>query len=350
MAARAIGQTNEPGAEHDVQEGLDIITHTLYAIRDKAPAYRSLQDVLSVRRQARGTYKDIEPGDQLLLAEIIFDLVTKSGNSSPKQIANNQSRIDGASGSDEKKKQKYKVNIGIPFEVEVFSAVYGSSTAFFAERFKEAFPGIRQLEVFDSEREIEQRITVLLKEPLTFSNGHPIWWWRGGNLQIESFRSQGGGIFLMDSDELKISRIVAVPGSTYRRSFVYVRTDGMEPTGLYKINPSVRDEFVRENGYDYEEYGLFDNKTPITRACYDDGAASIDGKIVTVSGKTELRVRYTTPYNFIIAANGSPINNPEFDETLVDSLNQALRGDEMEEIGKLIKLIEKLPIRSGPYA
>lgn len=225
----------------------------------------------------------------------------------------------------------------------------GSSTAFFAERFATAFPGVRSTSWFTEPDDIEQRLTALLRAPLTFPDGLPVWYWRGGNLQIESFRRLSPGLFLMDTDELLISRVAAVYGSTYKRHFVYVRSEAMEPTGLYRNSMSEQAAALEQNGFDYEEYGLVDNVKPVKRSEYDDGAAVIDGRLVDLRGRSQLRVRYTTPYNFVIAANGSPINNNRFDELLVENLNEALVGGEQEEavVERLRGLVQKLPLRGG---
>ncbi|HEX8309997.1 MAG TPA: hypothetical protein VF614_01695, partial [Chthoniobacteraceae bacterium] len=86
MASRASGRTGGAGAEHDVQEGLDLLSNELYARRDDDPAYRQLQDLVSVRRHARGTPRPVEPAQQLLLAEMIYD------------IASGASRLGSATG------------------------------------------------------------------------------------------------------------------------------------------------------------------------------------------------------------------------------------------------------------
>ena len=154
----------------------------------------------------------------------------------------------------------------------------------------------------------------------------------------------------MDTDELQIERVAAVRGSTYQRSFVYVHCGAMEPTGLYRTSSSGRASAVEQNGYDYEEYGLVSGKTPVTRSDYDAGLAVIEGKVMDISRVSELRVRYTTPYNFVIAANGSPINNSRFDNILADQLNGALVGDTEEAVRHLHKLVEQLPLRGVPNA
>ncbi len=41
---------------------------------------------------------------------------------------------------------------------------------------------------------------------------------------------------------------------------------------------------------------------------YDDGTAVINGKVVDMKNEAELRIRYLTPYNFIICAQFNPVN------------------------------------------
>lgn len=41
---------------------------------------------------------------------------------------------------------------------------------------------------------------------------------------------------------------------------------------------------------------------------YDDGTAVIDGKVVDMENEAELRIRYLTPYNFIICVQFNPVN------------------------------------------
>ena len=167
----------------------------------------------------------------------------------------------------------------------------------------------------------------------------PIWWWRGGNLQIEKFTKLDDNLFLMNSDELLIDKIAAVNALDYYQQFAYVETLPMPATGLYNNT----DEFFakKEFGYHYEEYGLYDNKHFVTRAEYDDGAALIDGKLVDFNSNVELRCRYLTPYNFIIAAHNSPINNNHFDAVLKNHLNLIL--ERKSTLDDLVKIVLRLP-------
>jgi hypothetical protein len=201
------------------------------------------------------------------------------------------------------------------------------STVFFSNRFSSAFPGIRGVEWFDSQESIEMRLCKLLEEPLEFENASPIWWWRDGNLQIQKFKSLGSGLYLMDSDECKITKIAAVNAGGYAHKFVYVETEKMEATGLYPDEEKRIQYCVEQFGYCSEEYGLYKNETMVTRGEYDDNAAVINDELVELGADVELRVRYITPYNFVIASNGSPINNFTFDQKLKELLNAMLNGD-----------------------
>lgn len=375
MAARAAGATSDPGAEHDVQEGLDILSRELYDLRNTAPAYHQLQDILSVRRRARGDARPIEPTHQLLLAELIVDLALGSSSSAPsgKQTSGASDGHDQAprvSGQKKRKTTKHKPAksksssskatkpVANPARAkpshteerkreeeveERISLPYGSTTTFFAERFASAFPGARSTVWFDDRNMIRERLLRLLCKPLVFADSTPIWWWRGGNLHIERFEYIGDDVFLMNIDELKISRVAAIPGPSYRQHFVYIQTEAMEPTGLYSRSK----EYFEDHGYENEEYGLFEGRF-ITRAEYDDGHATIDGKVVKTVGKAALRSRYITPYNFVIAAHGSPINNPDFDEYLETKLMEALQNNPERAIEELGEAVRRLPLRWSP--
>lgn len=379
MAAKATGKATGPGAEHDVQEGLDLLTNVLYDRRNDSPGYFNLQDLLSVRRRARGAHKAVEPTQQLLLGEIIFDLVSavvelpskggeilasrsgdedrSDGDNDRGKLGSDDASVGGAgSGPAAEAKGTAQAEDGVKalmtesLEKSRAVATYTSSTALFAERFAAAFPGVRSTSWHTKSDDIAERLRVLLAEPLSFAGGGaPIWWWRGGNLQIERFRKLSDGLFLMNVEELKIVKLAAVAGSTYQRHFVYVETAAMEPTGLYPTRMKDIDAGLRQDGYGYEEYGLYRGETPVSRAQYDDGAMMVDGRLVDIYPETELRIRYTTPYNFVIAANGSPINNTKFDQSLEKILNLALDQGGEARLEELKQLVEALPLRDMPH-
>lgn len=212
------------------------------------------------------------------------------------------------------------------------------STTFFYKRFCSAFPGVRSISWFNSAEAIE-RLSILLKKPLDFQDGSPIWWWRSGDLHIQDFQKIGEDLALMDSQELKIKRIAAVYSGSYYQSFVYVEVEPMSPSGLYEIDI---DSEVEYWGYCREEFAIF-NGIFIKREEYDDNAAVIDGKPVNLHGKAELRIRYLTPYNFIIAPHNSPINNPAYDKRRNDCLNEMIKGE--KNIEDLVSEIFQLPRR-----
>lgn len=217
--------------------------------------------------------------------------------------------------------------------------LHENSTTFFYKRFSLAFPGVRGIDWFEKDQAIE-RLLILLKEPLVFENHTPIWWWRSGDLQIENFDRIGEGLALMDGQELKITKIAAVNSGSYYQSFVYVEVEAMEPSGLYDIDI---DADISYWGYSREEFGVYEGRN-ITRAEYDDNATVIDGKPVYMNSKAEIRVRYLTPYNFIIAPHNSPINNSGYDSRRNEALNEILNGQ--LTIEEFAKEILRLPKRS----
>jgi hypothetical protein len=202
----------------------------------------------------------------------------------------------------------------------------------FSERFAQAFPGVRGVAWFEDSETIADRLGKLLQEPLSFKEGHLVGWWRGpANLHIEHFEQIEGSHFLMDIEELNIQRIAAVNRGSYYRTFVYVETAADEPTGLYRADSDVLARQIANFGYASEEYGLVDDKLPVSRAEFDDGAAIIDGRPVDIRGRVALRARYISRYNFLIAPFASPINNKDFDGALKAYSNRLLQGEEVFE-------------------
>lgn len=191
----------------------------------------------------------------------------------------------------------------------------------FSDRFSVAFPGLRGVAWFDDIPTIAKRLGVLLRPPLR----DLAWWWRGsGSLHINRFEYIKNSHFLMDIYELNVRRIAAVNQGSYYRKFVYVEANADEPTGLY--SGEYTEKLVENHGYANEEYGLVDENILLTREEYDDGATIIDNEPVDVAHKAQLRVRYITPYNFIIAPQQAPINNRRFEDKLEEYLNDLLRG------------------------
>lgn len=223
---------------------------------------------------------------------------------------------------------------------------WNSTSDFFSDRFASAFPGIRSNVWFNGQDAVD-RLTLLLQSPLTFkSRDHgeisPIWWFGRGNLQVEKFKLIDTRSVLINFDEYKISRLAAIYSTSYRRLWVYVETEPMEPTGLYPYTSKSLDA-AREKSETYaEEYAIFDGKHKITRSEYDDGHATIGGKIIPIAGNSELRVRQLRPYNFVLCSHDSPINNINFDFELVKFLDQMLLDPSVFE--SFSNAVSKLPI------
>ncbi|MGF7019172.1 hypothetical protein M2145_002958 [Lachnospiraceae bacterium PF1-21] len=220
--------------------------------------------------------------------------------------------------------------------------MFDSSTPFFDYRIKGAFPGVRGLRIFDDAETSVKRLMLLMKNPLGSKKlMTPIWYFRGNScLSINKFKSVSPTKCIMNNDELEIDYIAAYISTSYYRDFVYVQTKPEEPIGLYDTNAEYVKKMQEMFGYYHEEYGMF-NETPITRTELDDGAAEIDGEVVDVTGKVELRVRYITPYNFIICAQFHPFNSSLGDEFTENGLNAILKGDMTLE--EFARQSEKLP-------
>lgn len=222
-----------------------------------------------------------------------------------------------------------------------------SASSFFAERFSSAFPGIRKTVWFEGQDAVE-RISQLLRPPLTFkttdnSEISPIWWFGRGNLQVQDFRLLDIRTVLINCDEHKISKLAAVYSTSYKRLYVYVETEPMQPTGLYPKSTEYLTLAESEHNIYAEEYALVDGKQKISRAEYDDGHAFISGKLTEIYKQSELRVRHLTPYNFLICAHNSPINNSDFDQDLEMLLDKTLQ--DASNFQQLEEKIKNLPHR-----
>ena len=221
-------------------------------------------------------------------------------------------------------------------------------TVFWDGRICQSFPGIRGLNWFKDGKEALNRLELLLKKPLRFENhvgygttSDPIWWWRGGAcLPIRIFRRISDTCCLMDVYELDINKIAIYRSGAYYQDFVYVEVNPDQPTGLYAIDEATIQDCIKEFGYAKEEYALFQDNL-ITRECYDDGAAVIDGIPIDTSGAAELRVRYLSSYNFLIAPKFSPINSKDFDKVSINLLDEMLSGK--DHLNDLCAMVDKLP-------
>lgn len=219
---------------------------------------------------------------------------------------------------------------------------FDSSTSFFDYRFGKAFPGVRGMKEFNEPQECVNRLEILLRSPLKKEGlTSPIWWFRGGaNLHIDKFVRLSKTKFLMNCNEIEINRIVIYASSEYYKKFVYVEAKPEKATGLYQeISEEDIAEHIRRYGEYHEEYAVYNGKN-VTRAEYDDGAAVIDGKVVDMGNEAKLRIRYLTPYNFIICAQFNPINETKNDSIMKMFMDGILQGT--YSINDIVKFVDGL--------
>lgn len=367
MARRLADHSLGLGAEYDTRLGLNYLTGYLLDHEKDDQQLDTLHQLISERLGARGKGGPISPFNQLLLAEIVFDLAISAhtggsatltgstpsispelapdsickaiGITSPslEPLPTHEEPDHADSAAAETKKNET--------EPPLPSLKSTTSLSFFWERFQQAFPGVREITWFEDTADAIDRLARLLQPPLMFSDAAPIWWWRDGNLDIQSFEEIEESVVLINHDEIKVRRIAAAPGNNYKRNFVYVEADAREPTNLYKADENWLKERIKRSGYAAEEYGLYAGAHAFSRSEFDDGGTYIDGKYVDTTRNSTLRVRYLTPYNFIIAPQDSPINNVDFDSALVRYMNRALTEDPKLVIEELSEEVAALPLR-----
>lgn len=131
----------------------------------------------------------------------------------------------------------------------------------------------------------------------------------------------------------------------YKQLFVYVESERLPPTGLDSHILENYDHIKDLSGYVDEEYVLYKGEHRITRAEYDDGACVLMGKPVKLDGECELRLRYLSPYNMVICANDSSLNQSSFDAALKEHMNALL--DDKSRLPELIESVRSLPRKHG---
>ncbi|WP_310475744.1 hypothetical protein [Sandarakinorhabdus sp.] len=297
-----------PGAEFDTQEGLsELVSHVIHAAK-KSQAYEELRVWLMNKIATRKGI--LSARHQLLLAETIAALAEQAHDAA-------------------------KTNAQPP-KVE--------STPFFFERVGDAFPGKRGIYWTTGPEDVAMRLGRLLGGELRIGLSTPIWMFRGGvSIGIEQFRQIGPETFLIGHHELKVSRLALCESPLYYRNFVYVECEGLAPTGIDDSSAERLKEAIKEGRSTYEEYGLTDDGMLVTREEYDDGAAERAGKIIDTSHRTEIRMRYLTPFNFVLCAQMSPINNTQYDRRFGELLDGMLAGQNL--LPTIIADVSKLPRR-----
>jgi len=220
------------------------------------------------------------------------------------------------------------------------------SVVFFSQRIGQGFPDVDGLKEFTNTQEIIQRLkamfdcTLKYDRAIPFATIDPVWWFRDCSAAyIDSFVALNESHILLSENELNIKRVIVYNAGSrdYYRDYIYIEAAADQPCGIETHSEQAIQDFVQSRGYYAEEYAVLQPEwdSPehiISRKEYDNGAAVIDGSVVPLKGRAKLRVRYLTPFNFIIAAKDSPYNCREFDIKSGDYLNRLLNdGIEYKE-------------------
>ena len=224
----------------------------------------------------------------------------------------------------------------------------------FGWRLSDAFPGLRGIQEITNTNEAISRLEILLKQPLYSKSrdgegGYwPFWWSRGGkNNQITRFERLSDSRCLLGTKEIVIKRLVAVRSfDTGERDFVYVESEADNPVGCYSYEKGEIESRLKQSNREYhyyvdEEYAIW-NGIAITREDFDDGSTIIDG-IPTKITDADLRVRYLTPYNFIISSKRHVVIQGRGREysMIGEELNRLI--DKSTTIEDLVDLIKNIP-------
>ena len=125
----------------------------------------------------------------------------------------------------------------VPEEESLPSIGGRTSTVFFCDRFGGAFPGVRGIQWFKDPVDAVERLKVFFAEPFFFRDARPIWWWRNGDMHIDSFEVLAPDTVLIDQQELVIDELAAVNSGSYYQTFIYLKTKPSQPSGLNDHSP-----------------------------------------------------------------------------------------------------------------
>jgi hypothetical protein len=217
---------------------------------------------------------------------------------------------------------------------------HGKDRYFFSARLGQAFPGWYDEIKWYSEKEAVNRLCIFFQHPIYFkyvpdepqfsdciSYIAPLWGFRGfTSIQIEQFdQVSKGKVKLNDNHELVIGKIAVHKTRAQRFDFIYVETLPEKSVGLNKLTDKEIADCVKEFGYCWEEYALI-GKTPISVESWGDGAAEINGQVVSVPSDARTKLRYLTKYNFLLISNSSPYNCPKFEAESKEFFDDVLNG------------------------
>jgi SEFIR domain len=199
----------------------------------------------------------------------------------------------------------------IPEEESIISS---NPEIFFIDRLTKAFPGVYDLKIFD-DKSLMKRLSELLEEPTSFQKAKgyqvytdPIGWTRGcTESPIDKFKIIKNNRCLIQLEELDVVKIAVYRSRFKGKSFVYIESKSLPPTGLQNVDSVTTEEYADFNGI------------PIRGAEYDDGFAEINGEFIKLEGKAEIRIRHLTDSNMLICAKSSCYKDLK-NEVLIENL------------------------------
>jgi len=215
-----------------------------------------------------------------------------------------------------------------------------SSSDFFSQRISKTFPGVRGLKIIDDPQLCVKKLLMLLKEPIIFGRQSPIWWFRGGSsMPITNVSKLSDTKILVNSEEWEIKRIAVYNCDLYYKSCMYVEILPDKPTGLCKVDKDDLNEINKLGDALREDYAIHNNRL-ITSEEYSDGAYEVDNEVYEIE-HAEYRIRYLSPYNFVITGLTSSINSQPFDRQSKEIFRGILKNE--STIDELMKMIYELP-------
>jgi len=225
---------------------------------------------------------------------------------------------------------------------------------FVGHRLAKAFPGVRELVWYDNPVDILKRLKILLRDPLEFElypgkhpdliggKATPFWWFRGGgSMAIDDFKIINETKFLLGMHEFEINRIAVYRSNREYQSFIYFETKAETPINTGEDIERSKEFQLEYRSYAIQQYGLYKN-VPIKREEIDDGSAVINNEVVNLAGEAVSRIRYLTPYNFIICAQSSIYNTHESDRFFGDFMDDILRGNNSRTLESILPDLLKI--------
>ncbi|MEZ5944932.1 MAG: serine/threonine-protein kinase [Planctomycetaceae bacterium] len=188
-------------------------------------------------------------------------------------------------------------------------------------------PGNRGIAHFTNKADIDRLFTALAG----ICKPNELWWTQGNaNDAIRTMSRDEDGTWVLDGTEYNVTDCWVSRDSGLDRCFVLMRSEAMPSFGIYG-----------DHEYDDEMVGLVDGKY-ISANEHDDGFARIDGEIVEVSGRSQLRQRFMRPNYCFIATKFNSVLVQQADRIL-DALIKAYHAgksvdeQELRELWKLPK-------------